>query len=812
MKRRRFFLIMLSFLIPFFSLIVIFYLNGFFGDNTIVTGDSYAQYYPLFNYLKGVFSGTNSIFYSFNKNLGGTMFGAYFYYLSSPFNLLLAFVSKSLIPLFMTILTVVKISFCGLTMYFYMSYKNKEDNIIILMFSICYALMGYNLNFYVNIMWLDVVLLAPIVLMGVDKIVNKQSPLLYIIFLFISVFSNYYISYMLCIFCVLYFVYEVLLKYSKDNKSEIKEVVITFLISSLLAGLMCSFFLLPCVFESTSYSRSLDFKDIFKFDYNFFDLFSKTYVGSIGYNDILNYSSMNLYCGIIIIPLVYFFVVNGKIPKRERKLTLFFIVFMILPCFLFPLNYIWHLFSKPSFYSYRFSFLLCFFLINIAYKSYKNLNLEKVYILAYLAFYLIISFYFIIITWFGQYYSSLNYKYIWLTLFILMLYLFVLLLKNIKIKKILFVSLLLVDNLINVGIIFNHSYKFSSTNLSYEVYSDIIDKYKGQRIELNNQISSNGSLLMDYYGINNFLSTNNNNVIRFFVESGFRSQYSQQNMYNYNYGQYILDSIVGVKYIISPIKMENYNLIETIDNDKLDDILYVYENLYALSLGYMINAECNDIEYSFNYDEKLYNCIVGTDTKYYKEYSIVKNDDDSYTSIIKNPKSFYIYYPDIVDKKININFDNLINFSSDYFYMKNNEKNFEFDFSFEDKIDDDLKIYYLDYDSFKNDAKKINDQLDYKIYNNKLIGNIDTDGGILMLTIPYEDGYIIKVDGKIVSYRKVLDTFVGLDLTDGSHEIEVDYKQPFLKQGIVLSVLSFGLFVMYIYYLNKYLQKKIKML
>mgnify|MGYP002627251691 CR=1 FL=1 len=85
-------LIALSFFIPLIVFLFIFNINGLLTDKTILSGDMHAQYYPLFNYLKGVFDGNNSIFYSFSKGLGGTMFGTIFYYLSSPLNLFLFFV------------------------------------------------------------------------------------------------------------------------------------------------------------------------------------------------------------------------------------------------------------------------------------------------------------------------------------------------------------------------------------------------------------------------------------------------------------------------------------------------------------------------------------------------------------------------------------------------------------------------------------------------------------------------------------------------------------------------------------------------
>ena len=71
-----------------------------------------------------------------------------------------------------------------------MSNKFKKNDITILSFSLLYSFMGYNLNYFLEIMWLDVVLLTPLVLLGIDKIIKNKSPILYIFTLFISIYSN----------------------------------------------------------------------------------------------------------------------------------------------------------------------------------------------------------------------------------------------------------------------------------------------------------------------------------------------------------------------------------------------------------------------------------------------------------------------------------------------------------------------------------------------------------------------------------------------------------------------------------------------
>lgn len=795
-RNKKIFYGFLAFFIPFLFLVILFFLKGFFEKNTVMYTDAFVQYYPLFNYLKGIINGTSSFFYSFYKNFGGTMFGTFFYYLSSPLNIFVKFISRDFIMVFFLWLIIFKISFCSLSMYLYMTYKHKKCDLLILSFSICYGLMGYNINYFVNFMWLDVVALAPIVLIGLDKLINKESPLLYIVSLFISIFSNYYISYMLCIFCVLYFLYEVFLKY--NDKKEIFQLSKKFIIISLFTGLMCSFFLVPCFFESRNYFRSLGLNNIFVFDYNIFDIFSKSFIGSISLEDLLNNGSMNLYCGVIVFPLVYLFLVNKKIPQKRRRLTLLLIIFMILPCFIFPLNYVWHLFSRPNFYSYRYSFLLCFFLINIAYESYENMDFNKLHVLIYLAIYCIISFYFVLIVCFGNYYDFLSYKCIWLTLIFLFIYLFLLKMEDKRFSKLLVCFCLLIENIFNIGIVFKNPVFFEKQEMYNNYYLDVIKKYGTERLEFTNYISLNDSILFRYNGINNFLSTNNSRVMRFISQMSFKSKFFNQNLYSYQKGQYIFDSIIGLKYVVSTYKIDDYTLI---DKYKIDDDneYYVYENPNSIGIGYIINDECNNIEFKdFRYDEKIFNCISGVNHSFYKENSIKKNNNE-YSSIISKPSDFYLYYPSLFRNEINLE-DTVLYSSKDYAFIQNNEKNYNFKFNIDDEVDmDNLKVYIFDFDKFKSIVKNMKKEvLNYNIDNNRFVGSIDTDGGLLMITIPYEKGLIVKVDGQRVDYKEVIDTFIGINLDSGHHEITIDYSQPFLSQGVFISTLSFMLIIFYV--------------
>lgn len=763
MKNKKF--LILSFFIPFLVYLIVFLINGLFTNKMIIMGDSYAQYFPLMNYLKGVLDGTNSIFYSFYKSLGGSMIGTYFYYLSSPFNFLLKFVNKNYILDFMTILTLIKLSLCGLTMYIYMSKKFNKNNCIILAFSLLYAFMGYNLNYFLEIMWLDVVLLAPLVLLGLDNIINNKSPILYIVTLFISIYSNYYIAYMLCIFLVLYFYYEIFTKYNlKQDKKTIIKLSKKFFIISILTGIACFIFLIPCIIEMTSYGRNIKFKDIFYFDYNIFNLLAKTYMATIDGDSPFDTNAINIYCGIITLPLVYLYLKNKKIDKKNKYLTLTLIIIMILPCFIGLFNFIFHAFTIPVGFYYRYSFLLCLFLLIIAYKSISNLEINSVRVINYIAVYFSYSLIIIFIHYLKNYYKYIDYISIWLTCIFLSTYLLLLLkIKNKKLLNKIIFTLIIIESLLNVYLSFN-KYNFSDRKYLNErkQINEIINKYPHNRVK---DLETNTSLIYNYMGTSSFLSTINHKT----YDTLYKLYNDNTDANNFNVidnVSYIADSILGIDLFISKHINNNYDLIE---NKTINDLnYYVYKNPTSLSLGYIVNDNCNNIENIKFYDNKAFNCLTNTNTNYYKELNY--EYDDNYLIYSINKDYFYLYDDNLSDniKYYENLFDGrIISSFKNYLVIKDNTTV---------KIDKKYspKLYYFDYDLYKESFNNLNiEKIDYKINKNTLEGSINTKGGLLLITIPYEDNIKVYVDDKLVEKEIILDTFIGIRLDSGYHKIKI---------------------------------------
>ena len=104
-----------------------------------------------------------------------------------------------------------------------------------------------------------------------------------------------------------------------------------------------------------------------------------------------------------------------------------------------------------------------------------------------------------------------------------------------------------------------------------------------------------------------------------------------------------------------------------------------------------------------------------------------------------------------------------------------------------------IETYILDYDNINPKYKSVN----IESFSNDLIkGNIEIDeDGYLVTSIPYDEGFTIKVNDKVVDYEIVNTAFLGFKINKGKNNIEITYNTPWLKEGKLISIISLAIFV-----------------
>lgn len=372
-----------------------------FGDKTVLRMDLYHQYGPLFAELYDRITEFKSMLYSWNTGGGGSFIGNYYNYLSSPIGVLVALVAgHENIPEAIGVMVLLKNALAAATLSYYLKKSTGKNNFTISAFGLMYSFCGFFIAYYWNIMWIDAMYLLPLVVLGLERIINKQKATLYIVTLALSFFANYYMSYMICIFAVLYFLAYFFSHYSikevlptkpiyEDENGEIYERKLDnvlysrfvesgllFAIGSFAAVGLAAVAILPTYFcLKTCSATSGSFPAEYVFYNNIFDFLANHFasleptIRSSGETVL-----PNVYSGILTVLLVPLYIFCDKIKAKERAAHIILLTIFFFGFNLNYINYIFHALHFPNDLPFRFSFIYSFLLVIIAYKALINIK------------------------------------------------------------------------------------------------------------------------------------------------------------------------------------------------------------------------------------------------------------------------------------------------------------------------------------------------------------------------------------------------------------------------------------------------------
>lgn len=855
------YIFILSFILPMVIMFVVFTSLGvgFIGDKTIVSSDMYTQYVAYFGKFKDILSGDGSIFYSFNKSIGGNNIGLFAYYLASPLNLLLILFPKSAIGEFIFIIYLIKIGLASLCFSLYISKVYKKKDLFVVIFSLCYALMSYNICFQMNIMWMDGMMLLPLVALGIEEIILKGKYKLYMIVLFMVVVSNYYIGYMICIFSVVYFFYKSII-YKKISLPR----TFKFFGASFITGGLASFLLIPVLISLSNGKADFNlFSEAITIKQNLSSILSKLFIGSYNMGQVMK-SPTNIYCSVMVAELLILYFFNREINIRNKIASLIVIVFIALSFFISTFILLWHGFDYPIGFQYRNSFIFCFFIITLAYECWlkiKRSNFNGLIITV--LFFAVASIY----VSYGEY-DYLDTNKIIATFIISLCYIIVFMI-CIKFNTISKIILPLISLLVMTELSLN-AY-LSMKNIKYidkghigeyiETVSPLIEEVKSlndnfYRIEQVYRNTLNDSMLLNYNGLGHSSSANEESTGRLIKNFGFKTSTINE---IYNMGTTIpIDSILGIKYLISMEEPEFFKCYKYKQNMfynkiKTEGNYAVYQNPYALPIAFMVNealesTKSNEAKNKFAYNNDILKSMVNENYDIYKELNVtdiklnnlseVKYDDETvYQKEIKGVKAtieltlkaheygpVYMflksseYENGFSSKKSNISSQNGVsitvnsNVKYDQFtghgyniqfigtYHKDEEITIEISVLNDSFSLDEVQLYYCDMDRFQDIYKNLSyNIIENTIYKDGYIKGdikVTADKTLMYTSIPYDEGWNLKVDGEEYDYFKILNGLIGVKLQPGQHKIEFKYKLPGLRLGIGISIFSLGILIL----------------
>lgn len=855
-KKKSAFPLVLAFFVPICLLLIMYYHAQIFpfGTKSIIIGDLSNQYVALMAYFHNNFFNPSSFFYSYKIALGGNFFPVFTYYLSSPVNLLsLLFPVKDIISFF-TINLLFNSGLMSLSMYLFLtksSWINKNINIlqknnyfITIAFSTSFSLSLFYINYAHCFMWFDAIALLPIVVLGLDRLFYKNKTSLYWISFTVLLFTNYYIGFITTIFLALLTLYFASLSYFECTKN-LKRIVYTMFKIFVYTGLSLItslvIFIPSWIAQKSVYQAPITF--------NFSPLYKSIDVLATLFPKVGITNGPILYSSILVLLFIpaYFFLKN--ITQSEKIITGIFILGLLISTWINTFYMVWHAFTMPNGYPSRESFVIVFFFVAIAFRSFKK-NFGTDFSAINKGFWICI-----LLLFFFNYFTTYLSSQLSLVIILFLIAYFlnsILILYKKKEKKI-FSSIMLLL-IICLEIIFTnyHTLKNQSLNSTETTsFSKIVTSTSSifskisksdnnfYRSATTFQINPNDPLLLNYNGVQNYLSQQPTNETNFLSAAGYFQKHSWIRWSTYNNGSTLpMDSLLGIKYVISNTSSSFSNYINkthsissfnTTSPNYLNNILFkknnftVFKNNSAFPIAFKTTNAVTGLKFSYSSESNpftIQNRIFKTLSPNNKNVFIKQlvSEQQQKDKVILNITSsrtgnVYLYIPSNMDNNpvnsinISVNHKFVTTAFGKYLYGENgiislgnfkknssisviiSGKNVNSQFSTTPFISIENQHVFekiRDY-SVKNSHIK-----NLKVNNTNIILNTTTYSkkNTITLTVPYSKGWRASVDGKTTKIHKSLGDLMSLNVKKGNHTIRLDYSVPGLSLSLIISILS----------------------
>jgi len=791
---------LLAFCVSVAGMLLILKSRGFypFKEETLFVLDMQDQMMEFYASLRYAWNSDNSIFYTWNRSLGGNYLGLYAYYLANPLSWITVLFPVEKIYQGILVLTLLKTGCCGLTFSVFASYlwkryfsghtqapeadRSRWYRFLLIPVAVSYALISYNIIYSSCLMWLDGVILLPLVLLGIEKILEGEKGLFYLIAFAAACLFNYYTGYMTGIFAALYFLFRVFAEFSRKAWKNYLFAALRLAAVTLLSVLLSAPLLLPAVLDLSSGKMVTPQVFAEKYiNFPFFSLFEKFTNGSYhGLIPVHGHSANmpNVYCGYAALALAVIFFLLRKISLREKLAAGALLIVLVCSFYFVPLNLIWHGFVYPNGFPCRYSFVMSFFLLYLAVRTLCALPVGK--------------------------------------------------LPSIWQRKpvfegiaVIFMGIVALDMGINGRTLFYEiQNEFGYTDVgdykeflasTQPLLEEIQKEDEGiYRINQGYEYSKNDAMLLGYNGLTHYSSTFNAAVNSLILRLGMAQDY----IYSMGYGSTPLtDSLLGVKYILRDSGTPDFytRMGET------EYGMVSYKNENALPVVYGAPLSGGDVKLEedspFRNQNALLNGIAGTDAEYFTPVTYSEEGDENgwfykFTADSEDPVYLYMHFAGYSYAEIYVNGEQ----AGEYFTSETKcilyLGSFEPGQQVEVEVRPSRATAVESTEIFRLQEALLCDTLQALQAGNMRIdshggGTLEgavsvPEGGKIITSIPYDKGWSVKIDGKKVPIQKFADTFIMVDAESGEHAVAFSYVSP----GIGAGLLSFaaGLLLSILYF------------
>ncbi|MCD8048733.1 MAG: YfhO family protein [Clostridia bacterium] len=845
-----------SFFVPALILYVIFAANGvhqfgsLFGDKQILVTDLWHQYYPFLCELQEKLKTGGSLLYSNAIGMGINFLALTAYYCASPLNLITVLFPKEYLRDVLVIIVALKIGFSGLFCSIYLKKVFGRCDFSIVAFSSAFALCGYVSGYYWNIMWLDSIAMLPLVMLGVHMLIRENKFMLYTISLALSIIFNFYIGYMICIFTAIYF-FCVCFITKVDRKAFLKKLG-RIAIFSVIAIALTAFITLPTYYAlGNSYSVEKGFPSSIKLNESFIDIIGRM----ASFNEPVPKDGLpNIYSTLAAVALLGVLFSLKKINLREKILTGSVLVFLMVSMNVNVINYIWHGFHTTNMVPYRYAFLFSFVVIVAGYHAFVTLTEERCgsnarvkigksearenYIMYAVGggLALLVS-----LCAIGEAETATVLGSIALGLVYVVILCIMVSDKKIKIRKnfsYVLCAVLLCEIVGNV-IIAVPTVRVTTYSTYYyrgEEVESVLEQVDAEssygRVETSQDYILNDPALYGYKGVSVFSSTVNYPVTKFLGQLGICAPIGS-NRYYYETTSPLTNAFLGIERVI--FKNMN-NLNSYLEEEASEDNVVIYKNTMALPLGFMTADTLYETDLEddnpFEVQNDLFRKATGLEGDLFTTIPLrsvaptnmtvtgsengkltykINDESDSdrslklnYTAPDDNP--IYAYIDSKAADSIKVNGTKYKAGKRQYIfpageYEAEDVVTFEFTLD-EDTLDSNksCNFYVASFNKelFEEGMALLADEgFEITTYEDtKIEGTIEAkEDGVFYLSVPYEEGWTLYVDGVETEIVPFADAMIAVPLEAGEHEISLTYSPQGFGVGAAISLAGLAAFV-----------------
>ncbi len=847
----------LSFLLPALILLTSYFIFGVFpvGKQSVLSLDLNGQYVYYYDHMYDVLYGDESIFYSWSRNLSGEWMGIIGYYLGSPFNLIVWLFPRAHILDGLLTMMCTKVGAIGLCMSIYLSRSRKCTKLSTVIFSICYSLCAYTVVQTMNPMWLDGVMILPIICLGIERFVDQRRFRLLMFAWVYGFVTCFYIGFMLAIFSVIYFMLYMIITKNSEAREKFFKIAFSILGLGIVAVMISAFMLIP-VYESLSYGKlSFSTPDYsLKENFPFIELLDKILPNS--YDTVRMSGLPFLYCGTITVLLIPSYFFCHKIRRSERIGYAAVLMILVLSMYIRPVDMMWHGGQMPNWLPYRYSFMISFIMTVLAatvFDRIKEINTKIIGVTA--------------LVWFGimiyqenadNFVEDLNNGRDTLDNFATILPAIIILFTITAVVLQLRRSFNMdfrrnrprVFSFIIIGVICSEAIYNTATQI-YTQHRDIVYSNRASYLDVIlplrdkvNEIKEeddgfyrieklffrtvNDPLAANMYGLSHSSSTLNAKPIDLLKRLGFtaKSHYTR-----YSGATIITSSLFGVKYELSTAN----NTTTDLRNGKE---ISVEKNEYALPISYLGEKETAELHLTehdpFAAQTELLNTLIGKDYEYYSRITNMEfnstnvsagNTSDEHHSYKKintsnsaslsydftMPKDgkLYMYLPSTYEREIEVRVNS--SYIGKYFEGDNNYMRMLGEFKKDEKINVTFtlmkdNLYFREAEFAIGSDEMMQKGLTELLELNKdttcelasptkVVSKVKCDRDMTFFTtIPVEKGWKVYVDGVKTDYTETVDSLICVPLTAGEHTVEMKFTTAGYPAAVIISIAGIIIF------------------